>query len=895
MAFLRRVLALGRRTRLDREIEAELREHIEMCIDDNIAAGMSREQAEREARLRFGNAAAARERVAEEDAAIGLEILLRDLRFAVRGFVKTPAFTTVAIFTLALGIGAATAIFSIVKAVLLDPLPFREPQRLVHLWEGVGEERYHIGDEAYFSSARPGNFFGWKFGSQSFEDVSAYFSRTMLLSGRERADLVNVHDVYDRFFETLGTPALLGRTFQASDYTSMAGRVVVLSYTMWEQRFAKDPRVLGSRIVLDRQSYEIVGVMPAGFYPTPGSSPELWTPHWAPQKELGDFSTWGLNVIGRLKPGVTWEQAQTELFVLSADITRDRPTLEKVHAIVVPMSAQLIGSSWKLLLLLSCGVALLLLTACINVANLFLARTVDREREFAVRTALGARRNRLIQQLIAESLVIAAAAGLTGLVFAWTGIRTMLALLPQSTVVPRLDTVRLDPGMLVFVSALTLLASLLFGFVPLVRTSNKLPYDLLKSAGRSLSTSKTRRRLGQTFVVCEFAFSLVLLILGVSLVENFLQLQRADPGFDTSHLLVFRIPVPDANYGKYVDGVYSPARERLFERLESTVLEVPGVESAGLTGRLPLKSEVSASPVQIEGHANPPSGSEGNASTEMVNPGFLRSLRLRLLRGRFLEEHDKTGQPVVAVVNESFVRKFLPNEEPLGKHANVWFANAQIVGIVADFKFNALDRKPSPEIFWTMRQAPPRNVWIMARTGADPSSVAEAIRLHIQNLDPDLPVLEMHPLSEVIADSLWLKRISADLIGLIALCGLVLAATGIYGITSYAAVQRKKEMGIRMAFGANRSDVFGLVMRETCWLALVGSVTGCVAAAIAAREATNISYLSPGLASTQSRDALHPAAFVLSSLFLFVIAAAATYAPARRALNTDPADVLQHE
>ena len=284
MALLRRILALGKRARLDREIVAELREHIEMCIDDNVAAGMSREQAEREARLRFGNAAATRERIAEEEAALGLETLLRDVRFAVRGFLKTPAFTTVTIFTLALGIGAATAIFSIVKAVLLDPLPFREPQRLVYLWEGVRDERYHMGEEAYFSSARPGNFFGWKSGSQSFEEVSAYFWRTMLFSGKERADLVNAHDVYERFFETLGTPALLGRTFQASDYTPMAGRVVVLSYTMWQQRLAKDPRVLGSRIVLDRLSYQIVGVMPAGFYPTPGASPELWTPPWRHRK-----------------------------------------------------------------------------------------------------------------------------------------------------------------------------------------------------------------------------------------------------------------------------------------------------------------------------------------------------------------------------------------------------------------------------------------------------------------------------------------------------------------------------------------------------------------------------------------------------------------------------------
>jgi hypothetical protein len=299
--------------------------------------------------------------------------------------------------------------------------------------------------------------------------------------------------------------------------------------------------------------------------------------------------------------------------------------------------------------------------------------------------------------------------------------------------------------------------------------------------------------------------------------------------------------------------------------------------------------------VQIEGHALPPSGSEGDTGTEMVNPGFLRALRLRLVRGRFLEERDRTGAPVVAVVNESFVRKFLANEDPIGRHAKVWFANAEIVGVVADFKLNSMDRMPHPEIFWTTRQSPPRNVWIMARTVSDASAVGEAIRQKTQAFDADLPVLEMQPMTQVVADSLWLRRISADLIGLIAICGLVLAATGIYGITSYAAAQRKKEMAIRMAFGADRTNIFSLVMKETCRLAFAGTLLGCAAAAIGARAATNISYLSPEMASTQARDALHPMAFVLSSLFLFAVAVAAAYAPARRTVNTDPAEVLQHE
>jgi predicted permease len=460
---------------------------------------------------------------------------------------------------------------------------------------------------------------------------------------------------------------------------------------------------------------------------------------------------------------------------------------------------------------------------------------------------------------------------------------------------PRLDAVKVDLGTLGFVGSLTLLTSLVFSLIPLLRASRKRTHESLKIEGRSTSAGRSKRRLGQIFIVCEYVFSLVLLILGASLVENFLKLQHADPGFDSNHLLVFRITVPDVNYGTFIYGQKSPARERLYEQLEQVVDAVPGVESAALSERLPMQASVNPSGVQIAGHAIPPSGSEGDTSTEMVNPAFMHALRLKLIRGRFLDQHDSATAPMAAVVNESFVRTFLPNEDPIGKRANVWYAHATIVGVIADFKFNGLDRKPFPEIFWSLQQSPGRNVWIMARSLSDPSLVAEGVRQKIHAFDPDLPVLEMQPMTEVIADSLWLKRLSADLLGLVAALAIVLAGAGIYGVMSYSVSLRMKEMGIRMAFGASRRNVFGLIMAETCRLALLGSALGFVAAFIASRLATSTVYLAPSLASTQSKDSLNPASFVVSSLFLFAIAICASYAPARRALRVDPGAVLQHE
>jgi predicted permease len=891
--------SLFRREQIDEELDEEVRTYLAMAAEEKMKTGMSRKDAVREARLELGNLEVTKEIVRAARWESLLETWWQDLRYGLRMLRRSPGFTAVVVLTLALGIGAATSIFSVVKAVILSPLPFRQPENLVHIWEG--HEHYHRGDQAYFSSACPGSLYDWRGQSNSFESITAYRWRPRLLTDNKQAELVEAQDVYDQFFETLGTRPQLGRTLQANDYEPSAPHVVAISNAMWMKRFGGDPGVIGRRISLDRESYEIVGVMPPGFYPAP-DYPELWTPHWADQAEKDNRNIWGVFALARLKPGVTWEQAQRELDVISARVLQDHPTLDSIGGIVVPMDAQLIGSSWKLLLLLAGGVTLLLLIACVNVANLVLARAVDREKEFAVRTALGAGRGRLVLQLLAESLVFAIAAGIVGTGVAFAGTGVLLTVLPKAAILPRLDSVTVDLAALAFVCVLTVVASLVFGFVPLLRASRSGPHDALKVEGRGSSAGTSKRRLGQIFIVSEFVFSLVLLILGVLLVESFLKLRRADAGFDAKNLMVFRIPVPEVSYGKFIYGAQDTRREKLYEQLERLLSDIPGVESVGFAANLPLKQAFNPSPVLVTGR-EPPTGLvngkepplEAQTGTHMVNPDYFRALRVKLVSGRFFEERDNFDAPKVAIVNEAFVRRFFPNEDPIGKEVTVWFAKTKIIGVTSDFKMNALDQKTLPEIFWCSRQVQSPNAWIMLRAKADPSMVAPVVQQKIQAFDADLPVQEMQPMTEVVADSLWLKRLSATLIGLVAMLAILLAGAGIYSVMSYSVSQRRKEVGIRIAFGADRRDVLGLIMGETCRLAVLGSVLGCAAAFIVGRLATQTVYLSPWLASSVSHESLSPAAFLVSSLFLFGVAICASYAPARRALRVDPMVALQHE
>lgn len=884
------------RRRLYSDLSAEIQGHLDEAVEDLMAKGMSREEAIYAARRMFGNVTLIEQTSRDSWRWQWIENLLLDMLYGLRTVARSPAFAAVAVVTLALGIGATTSIFSVVKAVIFAPLPFRNPQNLVHLWEGSPGTHYHRGDQAYFSSARPADLYDWRAQTQSFENISAFRYRSMLFSGAKAAELVAGQEVFDQFFEMLGAQAKLGRTLQVGDYEPSAAHVVVISNRMWVQRLGADPAVIGRRVLLDRASYEIVGVMPQNFYPTGSGYPEFWVPHWANAGERNDRTSWGLFPLARLKPGVTWQQAQTEFDVISARIAQENPTDEPLSAVVVPMDAQLIGSSWKLLLLLSSGVMLLLLIACVNVTNLLLARVLERSKEFALRTALGASRGRIALQLFTENLVLAIGAGALGFAVAFAQTRLILRQLLSEASLPRLDTVKVDISVLIFVCVISLIAGVLFSLLPILAASRTPPYDALRTEGRSMSAGVGQRRLGQVFIVSEFVFSLMLLIVGTLLIQSFMRLRHEDPGFDTTNLLTFNIPVPEVSYGKFVFGAKDIKREKLYEQLEQIINSETGVESVAFTSHLPLRHEFNGSPVLIPGREQPLGESIlTDTGIQRVNPNYFRTLRLKLISGRFLEERDGPDAPLAAVVNQAFVKTFFPNEDPIGRQIGVWYAKPIIVGVVGDFKVNALDRNPLPEILWSLRQDPWRDVWVMARTRVDANQVSQQIRKSIANFDPDLPVREMNSMSVVISDSLWLKRISAVLIGLVTALAITLAGTGIYSVVSYSVSRRTKEVGIRVALGANRIDVLRLIMGEVSRLVLIGSMIGCAAAYVAGRLATNLTYLAPSVAASLAPEKMSPVAFIANSVFLCGVAFAAGLAPARRASRVDPILALRHE
>jgi putative ABC transport system permease protein len=900
-----RLRSLFRKDKAERELSEELQFHLHSHIDENVGRGMNPQEARRAALQALGGVEQVKEECRDARHINFIDNFLQDGRFGLRMLRRSPGFAAVACVSLALGIGATTSIFSVVRAVIFAPLPFRQPENLVHVWgsEGPPGQHYRRGDQAFFSSARPADLYDWRAQNQSFERISAYRKRSMLLSGGKEADLADGQEVYDEFFEMLGTPAQLGRGLEASDYESSATHVVVISNRMWVQRLSANPGVIGARIFLDRESYQIVGVMPANFYPTPWGFPEFWIPHSANQGEKNDRKSWGLIPLARLKPGVTWEQAQIQFDVISVRLIEDHPN-DFLSAVIVPMDAQLIGSSWKLLLLLSCGVTLLLLIAFVNVANLLLARVLERQTEFAIRKALGASGARIAYQLFVENLTLLLGAGTLGFGFAFAQTKVILANLHESAGLPRLETVRIDFPLLAFVCGICFIASMMCSLTTLKNSRHRSSFAL-QIEGRGLSSAGGKRRLGRVFIVSEFVFSLVLLILGVLLTQSFARLRRVDPGFDASGLLTFRVQVPAVNYGKFSYGAKDPQRDRLYEQLERIIAAVPGVESVAMSALLPLRHEINPSPVVIPGRERPATGRSGSArlgsaiqvqtGIERVNPEYFVALRLKLVSGRFLEEQDGPDAPMAAVVNEAFVKAFFPGDNPIGKQVSVWYGNPVIVGVVADFKLNGLDRIALPEMFWSLRQDPWSDVWVMARTKSDPALISTAVLKSIQNFDPDLPLREMNSMAEVVSESLWLKRIAAVLIGLVAGLAIVLAGTGIYSVVSYSVSQRTKEVGIRVAVGATPSDVLRLILGETWRLALVGCMVGCFAAFVAGKLATSQSYIAPSVASSLAPEKMNPLAFLFSSMFLCLLALAASLVPARRALRVDPIQALRHE
>jgi predicted permease len=806
--------------------------------------------------------------------------LLQDLRYGARMLLKRPSFTVVALLTLAFGIGANTAIFTVVNAALLRPLPFREPDRLVHLWESTPQNQFGEREASY------PDYLDWKAGTQAFEGLAGYSRRSFALTGRETPDRFEGAAVTDGFFQVLGVAPVLGRSFQPGEDKAGGARLVILSYGLWQRRFGGDPNILGQSLVLDANNYTVVGVLPQSFQFAPAGAAELWVPLNPSQGQMSRrFQHW-LNIVGRLKPGVTMSQARAEMAVVAASIAQQYPDSHTGTGIrLVALHEQITGKVRPILLILLGAVGFVLLIACANVANLMLARASARQKEIAIRTAMGASRWRLIRQLLTESVLLALLGGGIGLLLAQWGVDLLIAAIPQSQLssMPYLQGLGLDARVLLFALAVSLLTGIVFGLAPAFQSSKLNLLESLKEGGRT-SGIHLRQGLRNSLVVAEIAIALVLLVGAGLMMKSLFRLLAVDPGFKPDHLLTMHVSLPAVKYPE--DGNVLAFHQQLLERIEN----LPGVTGVGSVSVLPLLGGDTTRLV-VEGRPVPPPGEELEANYRDVSNSYFRTMGVPLIRGREFTDLDKQGAPEVVIINQTMANRLFPGQDPIGQRlafANNQVKGLEIVGVVGDEKVTRLDSATTPVIYVSFLQDPTRTLNLVVRTTFDPEAVSVAARGAIQSLDADLAVFGVSTMERLInnSPSTFLRRYPAFLIGVFAGVALLLAMVGIYGVISYTVTQRTHEIGVRMALGAQRSDIFKMILGQGLMLTLAGVGCGLLAALVLTR------FLSSMLFGVTATD---PLTYAAVSLPLVLIAMLASYIPARRATKVDPMVALRYE
>lgn len=835
-------------------------------------------------------------------------MVLQDLRFAVRTLQLRPGFPLVIVATLALGIGANTAIFSVLHAVVLKPLPFRDPDRLMHIWESYPKgSRYRQGAEQSFIIVRPGTYFDWKRQARSFMNMTACSWRSVLLTGGSKAEMLEAHEVDEDFFATVRVAPILGRAFQQSDFKSGTSRIVILSFSLWTQRFGADPAIVGKTILLDNAKYLVRGVMPEGFYPTRWQTPQLWLPMYLDPELKQSRVVWKFFTFARLKTGISFEQAHEELDVISDRLTAAYPSnYDNMCAVLTPVTGYLFSQYERLFLVLLGAVTLVLLIACSNVSNLLLARAAERRKELTVRAALGASRRRLVQLLLTESLLLSAGGGLLGTMVALAGIHPILALLPAASRVPRIDEVRIDGSALAFTACISALTVIFFGVIPAHRASQTDLNEDLKESGRGSSSSIGLKRTSELLIVGEVALSLVLLVCAGLLIRSFRQLLKTNPGFHPDQVVAFSLSVPTHHYGNYETGGPNASRARLFEELERRLKTLPGVNAAVVTGSLPLRHGPNPWAMHIVGKPAPPNDrtkyggaarnrktglyNHGDVSIQRVTPGYFDTFGIPLLRGRYFTARDTAGGAMVAIINETNARKHFGADDPIGRtiilDMTSYFPKMTVVGVVADSRLNALDRDVYPEVFWPMAQWPSANGWVAVKTSGSPQLFTKSVESTISGVDRDLAINEVVTMNQVLADSVWRQRLTASLLGTFALLAAILAGAGIYSLFWYFVNRRVKELGIRLALGASRQQIMTLVVGLALKLAWSGIVIGVVFALAAGR------LVSAWLYGVQIYDARTIGG---AALGLLLTAMLASYIPALRATRIDPLASLRQE
>jgi putative ABC transport system permease protein len=797
--------------------------------------------------------------------------LAGDFRYALRSLRRQPTFTAVAILTLVLGIGTNTAIFSVIKAVLLNQLPYRDASHLVVVREQNPDGATDL--------VAPLTYLDWQKQSAALPGLAAFRQlRYAFASGGEPLDVPSVRGTAN-MFAVLRADAMLGRTFSADEGAPGADRVAVLSRPFWERHFGGSPAAIGRTIQLDAQPYTIVGVMPAAFDFPPGASVDVWTPlSFDPNDAHGrSRKARSLNVVGRLADNVAQQQAQREMSVIAGRLAATYPDSNTGWgARVISASEQLVTTVRPALLLISGAVAFLLLIVCANVANLTLARLSNRRGEIAVRAALGAGRLQLVRQVLAESLVLSGIGGALGLVVAWGGVRLVHSL-PEGSL-PRMQDVRLDAGVLLFALVISIAVALVFGLVPAIQASRAGLRDTMSAF--SGTTRHAGGRLLSALVVVEVALALMLLVGAGLMTRSFAQLMRVSPGFEPGNLLAVQVYLPQTKYRTGID------RTRFYMDAIRRVGALPGVRSAAAVSALPMYPVGIdyALPFTVDGHAAPANGEEPRADIRTATPGYFETMKIALLDGRFIDARDRQGAPGTIVINETMARRYFAGENPIGKVVRNPHGKGEVIGVVADVKHYGLDREPRAELFMPAWQQPLNGMALIVRTASDPKGFVDSIRREVLAVDAEQPIFDVSAMVDVVSRSVFLPRVSMLLLTAFAASALLLAVVGIYGVVSYTVTQRTRELGVRMALGADAASTLRLVLGKSMLLVGGGTACGLVASMAMTRGMAGLLYgVSP----------LDPLVFVGVSLTLAAAGFVASLIPARRATRVDPIVALR--
>ncbi|HEY4907031.1 MAG TPA: ABC transporter permease [Candidatus Acidoferrum sp.] len=866
---------------IDREFQHELDTHLELATQENISCGMTPEEAARAARVRLGGRTQLKETNRELRGLPFIETALQDLRFAFRMLRKNPGFSAIAILTLALGIGANTAIFSVVYAVLLKPLPYPGSNQLFTVFQQDVKNPKNVNGFSFL------NLRDLREQSEIFSDLSGVQAHQLTLTGRGEAFNIDTSVVTPDLFTTFRVQPILGRMFIADDGKPGAAPVVVLSETLWRGSFAADPAIIGTSISLDKRAFTVIGVAPAAFrFPQLQKSRQIWVPI------VNDplFGSWlerrgghWLTLTGRVKPGVNPAQAEAQFDAIAARLAKDYPEYNDGWTIrMIPLRDFLVGEVKTPLLVLLGAVGLVLLIACANIANLLLARATSRSREIAVRATLGAGRSRLVRQLLSETLVLSVIGGLAGVALAYYGIRVLATFLPPE--LTRIHSINIDYAVLGFALALSIFASCAVGLVPAFLVARSDLQSTLREGGRS-GESSASRRARNILASAEIALALVLLVAAGLLLRSFSKLTEVSPGFQVEHVVKAEVSLPRAQYS--TPQQWFAFSDSLLTRLQSE----PGMEESALAIPLPITDGFVNIAFDIENRPAPSAAAARIADYVAVTPTYFHVMNIPLIAGRTFEPRDNMSAPPVAVVTQSFVRAYFPSENPIGQRITFGFPpdpgiSREIIGIVGDVHDVSLGKDPGPMMYAAYAQSPFPGACIAVQSTLAPGAVISSIRDSVAALDKDLPVTDIATMTEVLHDSTAQPRFRTTLIAIFAAIALILAATGIFGVISYSVQCRTNEIGIRVALGASAVSILNMVLSETLILAAIGLAVGLP---VALASSHVLGHLLFGVSPAD------PTTLIVVSLTLALVAAAAGYVPARRATQVDPLIALRHD